>query len=121
MQMKMFSIFDNKAKIFAAPFMLQSTGAAVRAFEDLVSDERTIINRHPADFQLFDMGTFEDSTGIIVAISPYVLVATASEFKKQPSLPNIPTSPILQAIDNNIKNQMNKNHSSHTLQGEPVR
>jgi len=80
MTTKIFSIYDGKAKIFQTPFFRITTGMALRDFEDLVNDPKTIVNKHPSDFVLYEIGSYDDNTGETVSKSPINLVATASEY-----------------------------------------
>lgn len=63
MKLKVFSILDTKADIFHAPFFFSAVGLAVRAFKDLANDKHSSVSRHPDDFRLFEIGTFDDTTG----------------------------------------------------------
>lgn len=64
MVLKIFSIYDIKSEVFSPPFYMSSNGEAVRAFKDLANDTNTTIGRHPADFRLMCLGTFDNCTGI---------------------------------------------------------
>ena len=60
-----FSIYDEKAGAFAAPFTAPSIGHAIRSFADEVNSARdsSLLSKHPEDFQLFELGMFDDSDG----------------------------------------------------------
>ena len=62
MILKMFTVYDSKIEAYLQPFYMQSTGAALRAFEDTCKDENSQFNQHPGDFTLFEVGTFDDQT-----------------------------------------------------------
>lgn len=70
MIVKVFSILDVKADCFVNLFTFSTNGQAVRAFKDLVNDERSTISRHPSDYRLTCVGTFDDSAGVL---SPLVV------------------------------------------------
>ena len=70
MKLKLFACHDSKAGAFMQPFFFQATGQAIRAFSDTVNDPKTQLNRHPADFTLFELGTFDDQTGEVETIKP---------------------------------------------------
>lgn len=59
------AIRDNKVA-FNRPFFTPTTGAAIRAFSDEVnrSDANNEMNRHPADFSLYSLGTYDDQTAV---------------------------------------------------------
>ena len=63
MQLKVFTVYDSKAEAYMQPFYMQTTGQALRAFEDTVNDPDHQFHKHPADFTLFELGIFNDITG----------------------------------------------------------
>lgn len=87
---KAFSVYDGKAKTFSVPFFKLTVGMALRDFEDLVNHPETMVNRHPEDFVLYEVGNFDDSNGMLEFISPLNLVATANEYKKIKPLHGMP-------------------------------
>lgn len=86
MKVKVFSVFDSKVKAFRYPFFMQSTGQAIRAFMDLVNDEKTEVGKYPADFTLFEHGWFNDETGMLEPESTPVNLGLASTFKNTAAL-----------------------------------
>lgn len=58
-----FSLLDSKTGIYGTPFFMPHVGAAVRACMDLGSDLNTTVGRHPADFYLVLLGSFDDQSG----------------------------------------------------------
>lgn len=76
MKMVICSIHDTKAEAFSQPMFFQAVGQALRSFIDAVTDERDGNNnfaKHPEDFNLFRIGTFDDQTGEIVPEAPFHL------------------------------------------------
>jgi len=59
---KIFSIYDSKAENFNLPVYLQSSGLAIRTFSDSVLDPESPFAKHPADYTLFELGTYDDPT-----------------------------------------------------------
>jgi len=57
-----YTVMDTKAQVYLAPFFLRSAGEAIRQFTDLVNSDHPI-GRHPADYNLFSIGSFNDQTG----------------------------------------------------------
>lgn len=55
-----YSIYDAKAKIYNRPFHLINDAVANRTAIDLVSDKSTDVAKHPEDFIMFRLGTFDD-------------------------------------------------------------
>ncbi|QCQ84957.1 nonstructural protein [Blackfly microvirus SF02] len=56
---------DSAADVFSQPMFVPATGVAVRTFtnEVLRDDPNNALNRYPADFSLYELGTFDDATG----------------------------------------------------------
>ena len=77
---KVFSIYDSKAQMFNVPFFMNNNAMAVRTFVDLVNDPKTNVSRHPEDYSLFEIGTFDDSKGVIVPATP-INLGLASAFR----------------------------------------
>lgn len=85
MKTNAYSIRDVKADVFHAPFFLPTDGAATRAFSDVANDLTTQIGRHPADFTLFHIGSFDDATGYLEHQERRHVVDASSLVKHQPS------------------------------------
>jgi hypothetical protein len=56
-----YTIYDTAASAFNTPFYMHNDGMAFRAFADNVNDEGSIINKHPEQFILFKLGSYDDS------------------------------------------------------------
>lgn len=90
MLLNAYAIYDNKALVYGVPFFAPTDGSAVRSFRDLSNDPNTTVGRHPGDFSLFSIGSYEDGNGQLVPLSPlrHVIDATALvSLQTQPSLP----------------------------------
>jgi hypothetical protein len=61
------SVKDRAADAFGRPLFVPSVGLAIRSFSDEVnrSDPENQMFNHSDDFDLFEIGTFDDNTGII--------------------------------------------------------
>lgn len=82
---KAFCAHDSKLGVFLPPFFMQHAGQALRAWEDLCNDGKSMMARHPTDFQLYEIGYFSEDTGALVAGDPKQ-IATATEFVKPEKL-----------------------------------
>ena len=58
---RIFSIHDSKLGAFNQPFFAPNAAVALRSFSDACQDANSPYARHPSDFNLFDLGTFDDS------------------------------------------------------------
>lgn len=81
MLIKVFSVFDDKVKAFRYPFFIQSAGQAVRGFIDLVNDGKSEVSKYPADFTLFEHGTFDDESGVLTVLKTPVNHGVGVTFK----------------------------------------
>lgn len=89
---KVFSVYDSKALVYASPFFSQSVGAAVRAFGDAANDPNVPFAKHPGDYQLYEIGTFDDNTGVMDAVIPMRLLGCAADFVSRDIQARVPMS-----------------------------
>ena len=81
--MKIFSVFDSKVESYMTPFFMRHNGEAIRAFTQMVTDTSNPNNmaaKYPADFTLFELGSFDDSTGKISTLPTPKSLGVGSEF-----------------------------------------
>lgn len=70
------AVLDRAAGVYGRPFFVVATAQALRSFTDEVNRadaERGDMARHPGDFDLFQLGVFDDNSGVI---SPEVRLVT---------------------------------------------
>jgi hypothetical protein len=67
---------DRAAEVFNRPFFVPHRNVAVRDFTDEVnrSAADNQLNKHPDDFDLYLLGTYDDNTGFFNLDVPTVLV-----------------------------------------------
>lgn len=65
MLLRMYVVYDSKAEIYTHPSFLPTRAVAVRQFAELVNDGKHEFSRHPEDYSLFELGTFDDGSGLI--------------------------------------------------------
>lgn len=82
---KFYSLYDVKVSTFGNPFCAQSDGAAVRMVIDAASDPNTMLYKHPADFILYFLGTFDEDTGEVAGSKLNNLGTVAALTTKEPS------------------------------------
>lgn len=61
--LRLYSIYDDKAEQFSPPQVYHNDMLALRAFEGLVNDDKTLINSYPEDFSLYYVGNLGDTNG----------------------------------------------------------
>lgn len=65
MKYKVFTIYDTKGETYNMPWFVKTHGEAERTFSNLANDERTNIAKNPEDYDLFQIGEFDDQTGTL--------------------------------------------------------
>lgn len=81
--LKIFSVYDSKAKTYNTPFFVKEIGQAVRSFTDLTLDMRSDVAKHPEDYSLFYLASFDDEDGLIDPLQTPECVAKAWELVAQ--------------------------------------
>lgn len=59
-----FAVRDRMTVSFMTPFFVRHKGEAERQFKDAINDPKTAIARHPEDYDLFELGSFDDGAGL---------------------------------------------------------
>lgn len=75
-----YAVYDSKACAFLAPFFAAANGLAIRMFSDAANDPSTTLHKHPSDFNLYQIGTFDDSKGILKSEVPAIDLGRASSY-----------------------------------------
>lgn len=78
MILKMFTIYDRKSALHHPPCYCHSVGHALRVFTDAFAVPDSVFHKHPGDFQVFEVGSFDDRTAKLEAVPPH-LVASGTE------------------------------------------
>jgi len=78
--MKMFTVYDSKAEAYMLPFFAKSTGEALRTFSDTCQDKSHIFAKHPEDFTLFELGTWDEQTSNFVVYESKKSLGIALEY-----------------------------------------
>lgn len=74
-------VFDRKAESYETPRFVRGTGEAVRIFQDLVNDGgKSIFSVHPIDFVLFEIGEFDERTGLLDLYSDFKRLGSGDDF-----------------------------------------
>lgn len=80
MKLQMFSVFDVKAQTFFKPMLFVHKGEALRAFQDVVKDPKSMLGKYPEDYKLYVVGVFDDVSGEVVGNEIPEFVNNASDF-----------------------------------------
>jgi len=109
--LKLFSIYDGKIRSFMRPFLDAHTGSALRSFEQACKEPTSPFAQFPADFVLYEVGTFNEETGETTSYSPKIQLAAAIDYVRQSQAPSqIPQ--ILKTQNLNTQNTQGATHAN---------
>lgn len=63
MKYKVFCIHDSKVDAYAQPFIMRTRGEAIRGFTGELSNQKSMISKHPGDYSLMEIAEYDDQTG----------------------------------------------------------
>lgn len=92
MKLNAYTLYDIKSETYSPPFWAVSHGAATRIIMDVAADPNTTVGRHPVDFTLICIGTFDDGIGLLQPFEAKQHVADVATLAPKPEpLPLFPT------------------------------
>jgi len=70
------AVFDSAMQAFATPMFVPAVGVAVRSFSDEVrrKSDKNVLSMHPEDFELVELGMYDEQTGNFINGAPRVLI-----------------------------------------------
>lgn len=68
MLQKFFGVKDLAVQAFNDPGVAGSPGGVIRAFADQANDGKSEIARHPEDYELYELGTFDTDSGRVAPL-----------------------------------------------------
>lgn len=76
---------DSAADVFGTPTFHTTIGAAIRTFGDEVNRQKegNVLSEHPADFELYRIGTYDDADAKIELLEKPVSVARGADFAQK--------------------------------------
>lgn len=80
------SVLDIVSQQYGRPFFTLNEGSAIRGFTDEVNqpNESSVLYKHPNDFQLFVLGTFDDSNCKFELLDVPRMLVSGSQVKDVP-------------------------------------
>ncbi|WNK14824.1 MAG: nonstructural protein [Microvirus sp.] len=82
MKMLAFAVLDEKTEAFLPPFFVVAPGQAIRLFTDGCADRESPLGKHPGDYKLYRIGSFDDAAGGLSGEQP-VLMCSGAEVTTQ--------------------------------------
>ena len=85
MKMLVCTIRDRAAEAYGRPFFLPATGVAIRSFQDEVNRDApdNQVYAHPDDFDLYELGVFDDFDGKFALHDDPKLLALGKQLKNR--------------------------------------
>jgi hypothetical protein len=80
MKRQVYSLYDEVSEYYLSPLFLHNDAEATRMFLDILLDDKTMPGRHPKDYKLYQIGTYEDAQGMLNPIEDRInrLITTGS-------------------------------------------
>lgn len=77
----MYAVMDTQAETFGSPFLIQTDGLALRTFHEAALNPKTEISKYPMDYVLYNIGKYDDETGMLLPEEPKRLSTAAAAIK----------------------------------------
>ena len=65
-----YSVYDVTSETFGSPFLLLTDGLAMRSFYEAAINTQTEISKYPDEYVLYNIGQYDDDTGLMVPKEP---------------------------------------------------
>jgi hypothetical protein len=82
MILKIFTVRDNVASAFLQPFFSVNSGSAIRSLTEVTNDKDHQFGKHAPDYSLWIIGSFDDTTGVVLPCEPTRLLGLADLLSK---------------------------------------
>lgn len=81
MIVKLYAVVDKVSGVFDGPHKAINEGQFLRGFQDQINNPDSPIARHPEDFYVVELGSFNDANGDIVGLDQGATrIATGTDF-----------------------------------------
>lgn len=64
----LFSVYDVVQNCYMPPFISPTVAGAKRAMSEVSNDPKSLLNKYPDDYVLYQVGFYDKSTGIITGV-----------------------------------------------------
>lgn len=71
----MYAVYDKVAEIFMPAFSCENHAKAIQGFSDVANDPKGVVIKHPSDYELYFLGSFDQSTGETINTIQHLAVA----------------------------------------------
>lgn len=80
--MKIVAVYDQAIEAFGRPIFVRSLGEAERSFRDEINNADSPMYKHPEDYSLYSLGTFNEDTGTIDGLEKPQRILTGNNAKQ---------------------------------------
>lgn len=87
MLFSVFAIYDSGISTWMPPIFLRNKGEMLRAFVEAVNNPESKFYKHPSDYTLFEIGTWNDDKCEFSLLKTPVRLGVAIEFAKVQPIP----------------------------------
>jgi len=87
--MKLFTVYDSKAHYYSDPHMARNSAEAIRDFAQEANNHKSKICAYPADYTLFEIGEWDDQSGVVTMHKTHINLGIAQEFKQPNNVTDI--------------------------------
>lgn len=82
MKLEIVCVYDRAIQAYGRPFFVAATGGAIRSFLDELRNKESDLSKHPEDYDLFHLGSYEDSSAQFnIFAQPVMLLAGRSSIE----------------------------------------
>ncbi len=83
--MKIFAVYDSKAETHLLPAFIKNSADALRGFADAANNPEHPFCKYPADYTLFELGTYDEDAATFVIHEAKLNLGLALEYVKKDS------------------------------------
>lgn len=76
MKLQAVAVFDKKTALYGQPFYVRHLGDAIREWDVVRKDTNNKYGKNPEDFDLKQIGFYDDSNGTFENLSPHTQLAS---------------------------------------------
>lgn len=69
-KLNVYAIRDNKTEAYMSPFFLQNDNVMKRALIGAKDDPNSMLAKHPEDYGVYSLGTYEQNSGVLDSHEP---------------------------------------------------
>lgn len=82
-KLNVFTVRDQLAESYLQPFFMKTKAQAIREITTMVNDPNSQFGKYPNDYVLFEIGIYDQDTGMIEPHKAPVSLGVLVEFKTQ--------------------------------------